>query len=332
MPEEKFSKLEYSDDEIAALRDQMATVVDCRELAERMTGDRRPANPFRRRLLMHRFGIDADRTLTEIEGVDLGDTTLWADLADVHALRHVPLGHWSDGDIALMLVYGHGGPTVQGLALERLERQPLLEAAHYEGDLLVVTARRISAESSNADAVGQWMRKVMAEVLGATEQEIWTRFYAHCAELGLGGPDVGAARQRLSSGARPPAGNPFGDTGHALNMLAEATDLIAPARRLWVAEAELPYARYRKRMGVELMPRTEFSDPEIRAGLDAPDGFWFSRQTRFQIVEDGLGVRLRHFADSAVENWHGMAFETAEAARAHATWTYGVPQEAWEKQ
>jgi glycogen debranching enzyme len=77
------------------------------------------------------------------------------------------------------------------------------------------------------------------------------------------------------------------------------------------------------------MPRRDFEDSEIRAHLDAPDTFWFRRVTRFEIVPAGQGVRLRHFSQSAIENSHGIAFETADAAKDYARSEYGVAREAW---
>ena len=84
---------------------------------------RRPAHP--------RF------TLTQIEDHDWGPPTYDSHLVTkIHALRYKPIGEFSVEDLRICLGQKMSVDILLPLALEHVERDPLVSGDYYEGDLL----------------------------------------------------------------------------------------------------------------------------------------------------------------------------------------------------
>lgn len=327
MPEEKFEPLAYSAEYVAALRRQMDQTVDARALAAKFTAARSPMNQNRLAALAA-AGIDGNRTLTELEGADLGDGHQVADDAEVHALRHVPLGLWGSHDIHLMLLYGQGGGTTLALALYLLARDTLVEALYYPGDLLVAAAGAAAGDPELPD--GTSGRAAIVRVLSTAGEALRAGFDRRAQQLELDEFEADDAWRALQDGRLDAGDRRFSDEAGALNRLAEARELVEPAPVLLAATAELIYSNHTARL--QIVNAEEFADPTVRAVLELPGAMWFRRETAFSVVRTGdHEVRLRHLARSAIENWHGIAFADVDAALAHAGRAFGVGHDKWHK-
>ena len=89
----------------------------------------------------HSRDDDTRPTATTLDDVDppawpapAADAT--ALIRRVHALRAVPLANLTAEDLRLLISQDVARPTLVPLALEVLHRDPLIEGAHYPGDLL----------------------------------------------------------------------------------------------------------------------------------------------------------------------------------------------------
>lgn len=308
---------------VARVRAQMETLVDCKQLAREMMADRAPPDPAALEALAQGHGIDGTKTVTEIEGEDLGDTYDVADETIVHALRYVPVGQWTPSDVYLMLAYGHGTAIAAALAEMLLRDDPLVEAQHYSGDLLAEFAR-------HADRTDR--AETMAALIAQSEASIWERFERTAAETGMNTEVRQAQRQRLHEGRRAAEGpDPFLDVDWDLNVLARVRDHIDPPDILAVAEVKQRFASYRPRKSVELVPLPDLEVEGYKVTLDNPDTFQFHRDTVFQIATDrsGRGVRLRIFAASAIEHAQGIWYADVASAEAAALDDYGISTDAW---
>lgn len=320
--EDGFPILRFTPEEMAATRARMAEVVDCRALAETLLADR--PTPSRDRLLelADAWGIDGTKTLTEIDGEDLGDANDVADEPEVHALRYVPVGRWLPGDIGLMLNYGHGVTIAAALAERLLRDDPLVEAQHYPGDLLQSFAR-MAEETRQMDALG--------DLIAAAKRQTWDLFETACNAAHLDDHARRESRNRLECGERsPPGQNPFLEVEGLLDIIAGVSDLVCPPTLLWLAQAKQLFAHYRPRKSIELVPLPDLDNADYRRTIADPETFKFRRDTRFAILhETSGGIRLRIFAESAVDHRHGIAFGTVEAAKAKALRDYGIAEEDW---
>jgi hypothetical protein len=329
MAEEKFEFLPPTEEELRNLETRANTKVDSRVMAEQMVADRdaRPASWIA--AFEARFGIDPRRTLTELEEIDAGDGFAIHDEPEVHALRRVPLARWTAGDVQLMLTYRQGLQHAIWLAVPILESAPMIEAVHYAGDLLLMSAKVVATTDLTAAPSGETARIAIQSAADGAERSIWNAFDEQGRALKTSDADREAARQRLVEGHPFDAYDPFWETERSLNTLAEARDALSPATILGEAEAEMVYAVYRPRRGLELVPAYDLADPGVIASLDHPDTFYFRRETRFEIVAHGERVRLRHFSPSAIENWHGIGFAEEGEAIAFAQHRFGIAPTAW---
>lgn len=83
-------------------------------------------------------GLNTSRTLEQLEGDPWpapkeGSTPM---VERCHALRKVPIGRLTAGDLRLLIGQDIGIRFLVPLALEALETDPLTEAEYYPGDLL----------------------------------------------------------------------------------------------------------------------------------------------------------------------------------------------------
>lgn len=330
MAEAKFELPPLSEEQIREIRERSVTPVDSHALAAKFMEQRTPRPDHWAAAIEERHGFDPRRTLTELEGHDAGDGTAIADEAETHALRRVPLSYWTPADTGLMLNYGQGTGHAVWLALELLNDEPMREAEHYPGDLLITTARVVACPRVAATPEGRRSRAALGQVFERAEPDIWSAFEANARELELSSEETDGERERLRRGMPSVERDRFRAIANLLNRLAEARSLVDPPTLLRRTEVEMVYARYRPRRGLEMVPRRDLDDPAVMAHLEAPDTFWFRRATRFEIIDAGpRGVRLRHFSESAIENWHGRALPTVEDAVAFAREKYGIGNAAW---
>ena len=323
LDEDGFPIYRPSPEEIAATKARMNTLVDCRKLASEMISRLPDPDPALLEELARDFGLDGTKTLTEIEGEDLGDVCDVADEAIVHALRYVPVARWSVADIRLMLAYGHGIDVGLALAELALRSDPMVEAEHFPGDLL---------RSFSALAISRGKDDLVRELVARMEARIWADFDRYATEAKLGDEETRSARLRLQNGHRsPPGRNPFLDTEHDLETLAEVLDDILPPEHLCQAQAKQLFARYRPRKSVELVPLPDLEHPDYRAKIDHPDTFKFRRDTTFRIAKDqsGIGVRLRITSPSAINHVQGIWYDDLDAAKTAAMRDYSVPKDGW---
>ena len=331
MAEAKFEFLEFTPEEIRATRERMSKTVDSHALAHAFMAQRTPRPAQWAQSFEGRFGFDPRRTLTELEGFDAGDGYDVADEPQVHALRRVPLTYWTAGDACLMLTYRQGIGFGLWLALDMLAADPMLEASHYPGDLLIAAAGLVGESGQPSAPSGETARGMLAGYTGKAEIDIWRRFEEKADRLGLSDTARRSERERIADSLRSEEErDQFWEIASNLNYLAEARATLTPPIVLRQAAAEMIYAVYRPRHGLEIVPRRDLDNPAIRAHLEKEETFYFRRGTRFEIVDAGDGaVRLRHFSQSAIENWLGIAFDSVDAAIAYARTEFGVAREAW---
>jgi hypothetical protein len=116
-----------------------------REHAAAMVAGHKPATDWRP-ALAERFGIDGDRTPSELDGVDPGEPDRYdiSDIQYVHALMHMPLWLIGADEVKLLLHYGYGSSSIFRLALLMIEADPLqvVEGAAF-GPLLPSAAASV---------------------------------------------------------------------------------------------------------------------------------------------------------------------------------------------
>ena len=80
---------------------------------------------------------DRQKSLEELEGYSLGEPEFESGLVlRCHELWKKPLAQFSPGDLRIMISQGFSLPYLVPLALELLDKDPLMDAEYYEGDLL----------------------------------------------------------------------------------------------------------------------------------------------------------------------------------------------------
>jgi hypothetical protein len=83
--------------------------------------------------------FDRRKSLQELENDDWGKLDFDSDLVRTcHRLRHVPLEDFETGDLRIMIGQQISLFFLVPLALEKLEKDPLVEGNYYPGDLLKV--------------------------------------------------------------------------------------------------------------------------------------------------------------------------------------------------
>ncbi|MEM6762254.1 MAG: contact-dependent growth inhibition system immunity protein [Pseudomonadota bacterium] len=321
--EDGFPILRFTEEEMAKTRERMNTLVDCKALAREIMQQRPAPDPQLLASLAEEDGIDGTKTLTELEGNDMGDTHDVADEPLVHALRYVPLAQWSARDVALMLVYHHGVPQAAALAERLLRQDPMMEAEHYAGDLLTQFCATLSETGRTRAA---------EELVALFEERLWENFESVAAKAPISDDVRERERERLLHGRRADPGKDyFLRTRRYLKQLATVQECLSPREVLAIAEAKQLFARYRQRKSVELVPLPDLDDPTYRAKIDDADTFKFRRDTTFTIVSDRLtdGVRLVIHSASAIDHRLGVWCDSINAAKALALRDYGVTEEDW---
>ncbi|WP_339743358.1 contact-dependent growth inhibition system immunity protein [uncultured Rubinisphaera sp.] len=83
--------------------------------------------------------FDRQKTLQELESEDWGEPDYHTHLVQTcHKLRRVPLADFTVGDLRIMIGQNISLLFLIPLALEKLEKAPLVESNCYPGDLLKV--------------------------------------------------------------------------------------------------------------------------------------------------------------------------------------------------
>ncbi len=322
-------------------------IVNCRELAQAMAAQRTAAEPETIAELKSRFGIDAALSLTEIEGVDLGDADAWGDMPDIHALRYMPISHFQPGDTALMISYDQSPGVMFPLARLALEADPLIEAQHYEADLLLAVARLISSRTFDEKVTFPRALRVVPEeaawameLISGAEGQLWRRF-ARMAD-GREADDVEDARDQILNGPVLSEASWFQKIDEIANTIAEARAWLQPPHVIKRSYVQLLYVVPQE--GRLQAVHIEDEDDGMEA-LVTQARHVFERMTVFEIVHSPKGtsgaepentdapeegVRLLMRSASAIEDWRGTWFEDVDEAIEYAEDTYGVPPEAWE--
>lgn len=307
----------------------MSDMVDCRDLAARMLAARPDVDLELATGLATRFGIDATRTLTEIEGVDAGDAEDWGDLPDLHAFRYLPLAHLTPADVGLMVTHMESPGVVLPMARLLLERDPLIEAGHYPGDLLQGAARLVAEEAHGRSLMvpaplppGAPGRAEIGALVDRALPRLRARLAERAAERGAGPDAVDAAWRRINEG--PPLRDLewFYTIDDMMNVVAEARAWLAPPRILRRARRRTLYSWPARRALFIVAPDDEVE--EERTSRHS-----FRRDTVYEIAANGAGVRVLSRSPSAIEDWRGTAFGSVEAAAAFAEASFGVDPGWW---
>lgn len=321
--EDGFPIYQISAEELAETRERMDRLVDCRMMASDMMKRLPEPEPRLLEWLTTKYGINGEKTLTEIEQSDKGNTCDVADEPNVRALRYVPIASWQRGDISLMLTYQEGVDVALALAEWQLRQ----DSGTDETDL---NCTLIEDFSQAACAIGK--TQMAREIVGIYEAQVWTRFDHTAVKAGFDAREIEAQRARLQNGLRSESGkNPFFMTELAMQTLAQVKDNLDPPQLLATAIVKQLFAKYRHRKFVELVPLPDMKVAEYKVVFDDPNTFQFRRDTTFTIVCDREceGCRLRHFADSADHNHIGVWFKSLDAAKAAAENYYGVLEQDW---
>jgi hypothetical protein len=81
--------------------------------------------------------FDRGKSLQQLENADWGEPTYDSHLVrTVHRLRRKPLNEFTVEDLRIVILQEIGLPFLIPLAVEQLERNPLVDGDYYEGDLL----------------------------------------------------------------------------------------------------------------------------------------------------------------------------------------------------
>ncbi len=322
-------------------------IVNCRELAQAMEAQRPAAEPDAVAQLRSRFGIDAALTLTQIESIDLGDADAWGDLPDIHALRYMPISHFQPGDAALMITYDQSPAVMLPLARLALEADPLIEAQHYEGDLLLGVARHIASRTFEDKVTFPRALRVVPEgadwamgLIEGAESHLWRRF-ARAAD-GRGADDVEVARDQILNGPVLTELSWFQNIDEIANTIAEARAWLQPPHVIKRSYVQLLYVvpQEGRLQAVHMDGDEDSIETLVTQARHA-----FERMTVFEIAHaargtsgaeledtDGPedGVRLLMRSASAIEDWRGTWFEEVDEAIEYAEEIYGVPPQTWE--
>lgn len=321
---------------IVALRQNMTTSGWIKELADQMVRSR-PA-PGRERLmrLADAYGIDGLMTLAEL---GIGKTGDLPPSAEARALLHVPLGRWNEADVLEMLSTGLGVDFALWLAVDALEQDPFFEAKHFEGDLLLQTARCVSCPSHQSVASLPQLRTRLSAILDHAQETIKAIFQGQTGFEYFTEIQQAAIWGSLVDGR--PQGNHemFHPLTEWLNVVAEARDLLDPPIVLAKATATMTYAHDRLASGLRLVGQKQrvsngaVAIEDTSVSLREKRTFTFDRRTHFEIAvvkSDGNGsVRLRHFSQAALENHLGVRFHTMSDARQYASENFGLADDAW---
>lgn len=322
-------------------------IVNCRELAKAMQAQRVAAEPETVAQLRSRFGINAALNLTQIEGLDLGDADAWGDMPDIHALRYMPISHFQPGDTALLITHQQSPGVMYPLARLTLEADPLIEAQHYEADLLLAVARCISSRTFGEKLTFPRALRVVPEeadwamgLIARADSELWRRF-ARAAD-GRGADDVEEARDQILNGPLLTELSWFQKIDEIANTIAEARAWLQPPQVIRRTYAQLLYVVPQE--GRLQAVHMDDDDDSIEA-LVTQARHAFERMTIFEIVHSHKatsgaepwsgetpedGVRLLMRSASAIEDWRGTWFEEVEEAIEYAEDAYGVPSHTWE--
>jgi hypothetical protein len=86
---------------------------------------------------------EQQKSLKELEGYSMGEPEFPSGLVlRCHALWRKPLADLTPGDLCILIGQGMSLSHLVPLALEMLEKDPLLDAEYFEGDLLAALADR----------------------------------------------------------------------------------------------------------------------------------------------------------------------------------------------
>lgn len=314
----------------------MPSLVPARPYAAKMLAHRPADDPVLVAGLAERLSLDASRTLTEIEGIDFGNADDWGDLPDIHALRHVPLSRFLPGDLHLMLTYGVSPATMLAMARLKLEGDPLMEAAHYRGDLLLAAARgaaceavgedlRVPGHAPGVDGAHAETLAALGRLVEAAKTALWAELEARAEEQGIGGLALAAARRRIADGPPLQALDWFYDLDDIMNVIAEAAAWLSPPRILLRAVRRTLYSWPEGRRLLIVAPPDE-------AEAERTSRHSFRRDTLYEIAAParGPGVRLLSRSPSAIEDWRGTVFGSLDAAKAFALREFGVAEADWQ--
>jgi hypothetical protein len=128
--------------------------------------------------------LDRRKTLDELEPPAWSEPDFQTDTGLViqcHRLRRKPIGEFSVEDLRLMIGQSIGLPWLVPLALEVLERDPLVEATFYPGDLLRSLLR---VEPAFWSREWEWRDRLIAVLQRLTEvpeelKEVFEAFQSH---------------------------------------------------------------------------------------------------------------------------------------------------------
>lgn len=124
----------------------------------------------------------AERTLEDLEGTRLAPPYASPMVARIAAARRVPVSLLTAGQLRLLLGQGEGVRYLLPIAVTALEREPLIEADNYPGDLLLAVLRQSPASwqphSDLRDRVGVIANRALnglgaAELTDAIRAELW---------------------------------------------------------------------------------------------------------------------------------------------------------------
>jgi hypothetical protein len=111
------------------------------------------------------------KSIAELEGVEWPPLTGRASpaVARCHELRKKPLSQLLVADLRVLIGQGVGLPFLMPPALDILERDPLVEAEHFKGDLLAVVLRASPQFFEETPEIRSRIEKVLASLPSALE-------------------------------------------------------------------------------------------------------------------------------------------------------------------
>jgi hypothetical protein len=310
----------------------MSQMVDCRALAARFVASRTVCDPDFAGELALRFGLDAARTLTEIEGADAGDAEDWGDLPQIHALRYVPLERFMPADVGLLVTHLEAPDIILPMARLLLERDPLIEAEHYPGDLLLGAARLVATRAAGGYVVTPVRLPTEAGEIAAVRvlvdlavDRLWGAFDARAREQGIPRRKAAEARRQISDGPPLTTLDWYYDLDDLMNFIAQARALLEPPTVLKRAYRRTLYSWPAGRRQLHIVA----PDDEEQEEQTSRHSFW--RDTVYEIVRepDRKGVRLLSRSPSAIEDWRGTAFEGLDQALDFAHECFGIGAADW---
>ena len=116
--------------------------------------------------------IPLSKSIAELEGIEWPEPSLKqpSALARCHRLRQVPLSKLGLSDLRALIALDVGLEFVMPLALKAVEREPLVEAEHYRGDLLVAMLRVTPAFYRARPQIRTRVEKVLGLIPAALEE------------------------------------------------------------------------------------------------------------------------------------------------------------------